>query len=191
MKRLLPLLCLFLIGCSTTRVQMDHDAHGAQRIDNPIIAIGQVSDSRKQKPNWLGVMRGGFGNSPKTIETPKPVAEIVRDDFRDELQQRGLLAGPDGAKYRLDVDMLRYECNQDLRSEAHIALKMTVVETKTDRAVFTDQITINDAEETRLTLLKGRFASAEELKTLAEKTLRRAIGDLFSNPKFTKLYSPR
>lgn len=181
-------VCLFLISCSTTPVQMRHEAYAGEKANNPIIAVGQFSDYRKHDPNWLGAIRGGFGNPLKTLETPKPVKEVVRDAFQDALKQRGLLASADDAKYRLNVDVLQYDCNQFVRKEAHIKLDVKVIDLANNQQVFSDHVAVDNVEGSLLSVKTGIFASTEELRILAEKTLAQAVNDVFNNPDFNRLY---
>ncbi|WP_296807738.1 SHOCT domain-containing protein [Thiocapsa sp.] len=187
-KVLFTLLCLALIGCSTTQVQMQHKSYRGERADNPIIAIGQFSDYRKHDANWLGAIRGGYGNPLKTLETPKPVKDIVRDAFQDGLRQRGILASADDAKYVLSVDVQQYDCNQYVRKESHIKLDIKVVDIKNNQQVFSDRIAIDNVEGSILSMKTGVFGSVEELKNLAEKTLAQAVDGALDSPGFTRLY---
>lgn len=187
-KVFFPLLYLALIGCSTTQVQMQHEPYGGEKTDNPIIAIGQFSDYRKHDPNWLGAIRGGYGNPLKTLETPKPVKDVVRDAFQDGLRQRGLLASADDAKYILNVDIQQYDCNQYVRKESHIKLDIKVVDIKSNQQVFSDRIAVDNVEGSILSMKTGVFGSVEELKNLAEKTLAQAVDNALDSPGFTILY---
>jgi hypothetical protein len=190
MKKIIPFLCLFLFGCSTTQVvQMNHERYTGQKINNPVVAIGQFSDYRKHASNWLGAIRGGYGNPLKTLETPKPVKDIIRDAFQDALKQREIIATLDSAKYLLNVDVLQYDCNQVLRKEAHIKLDVKVIDVNAKQQVFSDRIVVDNVEGSLLSMKTGIFASIDELKALAEKTLLQAINDLFSNPNFIRLCS--
>ncbi len=187
-KVLFTLLCITLIGCSTTQVQMQHKSYSGERADNPIIAIGQFSDYRKHDANWLGAIRGGYGNPLKTLETPKPVKDIVRDAFQDGLRQRGLLASADDAKYLLNVDVQQYDCNQYVRKESHIKLDVKVVDIRNNQQVFSDRIVVDNVEGSILSMKSGVFGSVEELKNLAEKTLGQAVDGALDSPGFTRLY---
>ncbi len=187
-KSVFLLLCLTLIGCSTTQVQMQHESYTGEKASNPIIAVGQFSDSRKHEANWLGAIRGGYGNPLKTLETSKPVKDVVRDAFQDALMQRGLLAGPDDAKYLLNVDVLQYDCNQYVRKESHVKLAVNVVDIESTQQVFSDRVVVDNVEGSILSLKTGVFASVDELKQLAELTLTQAVSNTLENPGIKRLY---
>jgi len=55
----------------------------------PVI-VGNFLDQRDVPANWLGAIRGGFGNPLKYLESDRPVAEIVKIAFIDGLQARGI-----------------------------------------------------------------------------------------------------
>lgn len=179
------------MGCSTTQVQMRHEKYTGEKANNPIIAIGQFSDYRKHGANWLGAIRGGYGNPLKTLETPRPVKEEVREVFQDALKQRGLYANPDNAKYMMNVDVLQYDCNQFVRKEAHVKLDVKVIDLSNNQQAFSDRIVVDNVEGSLLSVDTGVFGSVEVLRTLAEKTLMQAVNELFNNPNFTRLYAER
>jgi len=67
----------------------------------PVVAVMQVTDRRedgREDPNWIGTIRGGFGNPNKRLEAPVP--EVVRQAFVDALRARGLLAPAAEAVHR-------------------------------------------------------------------------------------------
>ncbi len=184
----LPLF-LLLCGCSTTQVRMDHEPYVGETFHNPIISIGQFSDHREHGANWLGAIRGGFGNPLKTLETPEPVKYVVRDAFENALKQRGLYSDFDDAKYVMNVDVIQYDCNQYVRKEAHIKLDVQMVDRVTNHEVYSDFVAVDNVEGSAISVQTGIFGSVEDLETLAEKTLAEAINDVFSNPALQRLYT--
>lgn len=181
----------FVIGCSTSQVQMDHKKYEGPKANNPVFSVGQFEDSRKHGSHWLGAIRGGFGNPLKTLETPKPVKDVVRDAFQDALKQRGIYAHLDNAKYILNVDVLQYDCNQYVRKEAHIKLNVIVVDSTTNKEVFSDYVVVDNVEGSIVSMKAGIFGSVEELKNLAEKTLTQAVNEVLRNPSLRRLYQQR
>jgi hypothetical protein len=167
---------------------MNPEAYVGQKINNPVMAVGQFTDHRGHGSHWLGAIRGGFGNPLKTIETQIPVKDVVQDTFQSALRQRGLYSDYDTAKYILNVDVLQYDCNQVGRKESHIKLDVLVANSETKQKVFSRHIVVDNVEGSVLSMKAGIFASVNDLKELARKTLSQAINDIFNNPNFKKLY---
>jgi hypothetical protein len=182
------LLTLVLVGCGTTQVRMEQQTYTGAKANHPVIAIGAFTDQRKHDPKWLGAIRGGFGNPLKTLETPKPVKDVVRDAFEQGLKQRGLLAIAGKATFTLNGDVVQYDCNQYVRKEAHVSLTMKLVNTATNREVYSKAIAIDHVEGSRMSMKTGIFASVDDLKALAERTLAQAVRDFFDDPGFKNIY---
>jgi len=167
---------------------MNHEAYVGQKINYPIMGVGQFTDYRGHGSNWLGAIRGGYGNPLKTIETNVPVKNIVKNAFQSALEQRGLYSNYETAKYILNVDVLQYDCNQLVRKESHIKLNVLITDSDTNQKVFSDHIIADNVEGSSLSIKTGIFASVNDLKELAEKTLSQAINNFFNNPNFKRLY---
>ena len=170
---------------TTHQVVLNHETYTGPKANNPVIAVGQFMDYRKPESHWLGFIRDGFGAPQKKLVTTKPVKDMVRDAFQDALKQRGLYSDLDNAKYILNVDVIRYDCNQLMRREAHIKLDVQIQDSATNQEVFLDHIVVDNTE---FTMATGIFASVEDLRKLTEKTLAQAVKDVFDNPNLKKLY---
>jgi len=57
--------------------------------------VGTFVDARGEPANWLGAIRGGFGNPLKNLESDRPVADIVGAAFADGLRARGVTVDPE------------------------------------------------------------------------------------------------
>ena len=90
-------IAVLLTGCcsSTHLVVLNHEQFMGPKANNPVIAVGQFTDSRKHGSNWLGAIRSGMGQPLKTLKTPQPVKDMVRDVFKDALKQRGIYSDLD------------------------------------------------------------------------------------------------
>lgn len=182
------LLAVALAACGTTQVKINHKRFTGPKENHPVIAIGNFSDLRNHEPRWLGAIPGGFGNAVKTLETSKPVKDIVRDAFAQALEQRGLAAPAGKEIYRLDGDVVQYDCNQYARREAHVSLTLKLVLAATGREVYSKAIAVDHVEGSRASLKTGIFASVDDLEALAERTLAQAVNDFFADPGFKRAY---
>jgi len=59
------------------------------------VNVGTFVDARGEPANWLGAIRGGFGNPLKNLESDRPVADIVGAAFADGLRARGVTVDPE------------------------------------------------------------------------------------------------
>lgn len=182
---------LFLSACSTTQVAVKQHQYNGEVHDRPIMIVGTVIDHREHAPNWLGAIRGGFGNPLKTLETDTPVNQVVADAVETGLRQRGLLSSGSDHQYRLSADLMQFDCNQYVRREAHIKLNVKVTDISSGKEVYSKLLVKDKVEGSVLSLKTGIFASTDDLLILAQKTLNQALEELFSDPDFSALYASR
>ena len=181
-----PILAIVVLsGCATTKVRMDYRSSKYEVLENAsIILVDEVNDHRKHDQRWLGAIRGGYGNPLKTLKTPKPVKDVVKDTFIDALKNRGLLASGDRIKYYLNVDVNQFDCNQYVRMEAHVKLSVKLIDAQNNNVVFSDFSSVDNVEGSVFSLKTGIFASTEALRKLAEKTLTQAIDEILNKRAF-------
>ena len=118
---LLAFASVLLFGaCSTTSVPLTYapgaDAPKAAAAGARVAAV-TFTDHRDEPPTYLGAIRGGFGNPLKTLESDRPVADVVQAAFVDGLKARGVATG--GASvaggFRLTGRVLQLDANQVAR----------------------------------------------------------------------------
>lgn len=142
------------------------------------MALGAVTDARQNGPNWLGAIRGGYGNPLKVLVTNGPVIAAVEAAFRDALGARALLAQQD-ARFRLDVRVERYDCNQFFPREAHLWMVVTLVDVASGAAAYEHRTHINKAEGG---ISAGIFSPVEPLRALANAALQEGIDQALDDP---------
>lgn len=171
-----------LNACSTTPVGMQYTAPSSSVSLKaaPVIGVGTVSDSRTNGPNWLGAIRGGSGNPLKTLETEKPVKDIVKDFLRQALDVNGLAAKGRG-KYSLDVNIAEFNCNQYMSSEAKVTLNVSLIDNGSHLPVYDKTFNSIKAQENGL-FDGGVFGSVEDLRKLANEALQDAIDQMLNDP---------
>jgi hypothetical protein len=185
MKRtILSLLAaLALSACGTTQTTIPYvPTSSPARQAAPVVALGTVTDARPNASttarNWVGTIRGGFGNPLKQLDTTAPVADVVRDAFRDALAARGLLAR-EGApvRHRLDVTIEQFNANQMIQRAAEARFAMTLADPRSDvtqwRGVGT--AAVNSTTAGAVLVGSGVFASLDELRLTAQRAMSEAI----------------
>jgi uncharacterized lipoprotein YajG len=186
-KTLIVLLSLVLTSaCSTTPVDVTYAPNSSivsATKAAPVVAIGSVSDGRKNDANWLGAIRGGFGNPIKVLETKGPVSDVVKKALVDGLASAHLLTVND-AKYALNVDVMRFDCNQYARREAHIILAVSLVNKASQQVVYSKTIKSDKVTGSIITFDAGVFASVDDLRQVANDVLQDAVDQLLSDQAF-------
>lgn len=162
-------------------VELSYVAPADVRQGEPSFVLGAVTDGREHGPNWLGAIRGGYGNPLKVLLTDGPVSQAVAAAVRDGLGARNLVAG-DGARFRLDVHVVQFDCNQYARKEAHIELALRLIDQATDAAAYEHNTRVDRVEGSVLSLRTGIFASTEELRALANAALQEAVDRALDDP---------
>lgn len=187
LRRFLALFLLALLAaCGTTAVDIGYTpptatvaAAGTPIVE--IVEIGEFSDQRGEPSTWLGAIRGGFGNPLKTLETSKPVANVVTDAFADGLAARGLLAPTGNGAYRLAGTIRAYDCNQVVRREANTDFDVSLIETATGRTVVSRPVKRSVVTGSIVSLQTGVFASVEDLRAVAAQVLRESVDEVLDS----------
>jgi hypothetical protein len=159
------------------------DLEKAASAGSPTVGIGTVTDDRKEGPQWLGAIRGGLGNPLKTLETEEPVSDVVKNTLKDGLTARGLFAKSQ-PKYILNIDMMRFDCNQYARREAHILLDVLLVDAVTQQNIYNKTLKSDKVTGSIVTFDAGLFASVDDLRQVANDVLQDAIDQLLHDPEF-------
>ena len=130
-KKLSIALALSLLAaCSTTNVGLKYAPQAAvKKVANagPAVTIGDFLDQREDASNWLGAIRGGYGNPLKNLEADRPVAEMVKAAFSEALRARGINIGEAGRNQITGV-VKRLDCNQYVRREAYADIEIAVLD---------------------------------------------------------------
>ena len=185
---LATLVVLFLSGCSTNTVHLTYNTSvvaSQQAVTASSVEILSVSDSRKHASNWLGAIRGGFGNPLKTLTTDVPVKNVVENAFTAALKARGLLASTGGV-YGMQVVVNQFDCNQYVRREAHVRLHVSMVKLASGQQIYARDIRVDKVTGSMITFNVGIFAAVEDLRKLANQALQEAVDQALDDPQFNR-----
>ena len=82
---------LFLSGCSTHMTRVEYEGTGVNpKVATPSINEIIVSDERGTESDWLGAIRGGYGNRLKTLRTEESTDIVVDSMYTDSLIKSGI-----------------------------------------------------------------------------------------------------
>lgn len=176
------LLLTTLAGCSTHMSRIEYQSTG-----NPALAgqqqISQVEviDDRGTEKNWLGAIRGGYGNRLKTLRTEKPTDQVVKDVYIQALKGSKLYTSANKGDYRLRVVLSKFDCSYYFNREAHAHFTVSLFENGTNKEVFTKSYR---ADEVEGGVGAGIFGDVDTLRQLAERTLNKAVDSHLQDPNF-------
>jgi uncharacterized lipoprotein YajG len=174
----IALFCsLVLAACGTTSVGLKYapsaTPNKAAASARPV-NVGTFVDARGEPANWLGAIRGGFGNPLKNLESDKPVADIVGTAFADGLRARGVTVDPGGTAGRVSGTIKKLDCNQYVRREANAEIEIRVTGAAGE-VRLTKTYAAAKVDGSLLSLSTGVFASVDDLRVTLEATLREVI----------------
>ena len=182
------------VGCAAiTRVSLDDAPPITAPItaqSRPLVAVGSFVDGRGKATNWVGVIRGGYGNPLKSLESVEPVRDVVAKAFANGLRARGILADKGGAPYILSGVVRRLDANQYIRQEANAELQIVLTEASSGRELYSQTYRNANVEGSLIarwllpTFDTGILGSVEKLRALTAKTLREAVGAALDDPAF-------
>ena len=175
-------LAFLALGCSTTYVPLRYEAAAPHTgPDTPLVSVGAIQEGRNISygPDWLGAIRGGYGNELKRLRTQKPTTEVVQEALADGLRARGVYAEPGQGKYSIEGTLTKLDCSEYFNLEAHAHADIRVVETSSHALLYSRSY---QADETEGGFGAGIFASVETLRVLAEKTLRELVDQVLDDP---------
>lgn len=128
-------------------------------------------------------MRGGFGNSLKTIETAEPVQEEIDHAFEEALRQRGLLAGRDAGNDTLGVTIWRVDCSQYVRREARTDFQIVLMDSS-GRAIYQNNVQVTVVSGSKLAINVGIFVRSDELRAVAIEAMTKTIDQALDKSGF-------
>jgi hypothetical protein len=177
------MFAISLASCTTTIVDLPYvSAPGTTAVTStPIIEMGSVIDERTNGNHSLGAIRNGFGGSLKILETQPPVAEVVKLAFEEGLSARSLAAPVGRGKYQLNVTILKFDCSQYVRREAHARFLVLLVAVS-GKSKYEHETVANEVEGSRFALDTDVFASVEDLRKVANELLQRAVDETLDDP---------
>ena len=174
---------LALCGCTSNSVSSLHYTAGGAVQAVSVATVGGVTatDQRKEAPNRIATIMGGYGNPLKTLDTTKPVKDELADAFVEGLRARGMLAANDQAPFHLALTLRRFDSDQYIGRGARIDLTMAVID-KTGRTIFEDAA--KDEESESAFAESGIFGKIEALQHLCEVVMDRSVDKLLDSPRF-------
>ena len=185
MRNTVLLLALFAAGCSSTATNLSYNPPRPPMVHAgaPAILTVTVSDNRADEsdPNYVGAIRGGFGNPLKTITSKRPIAVEVQEAFQQALTARHILG--EGGRDRLVVQVTKLSGNQYVRRDARAAFNLQILDAS-GRTIYQDAVDVNRINGSVITFDAGIFASTDDLLAITRQAMTDAIDQALDKPGF-------
>ncbi|WP_084420685.1 YajG family lipoprotein [Henriciella litoralis] len=175
---------LMATACASSRpVTLAYDTTSVQPYEgSKTVAMGTVIDERGNGTNWLGAIRGGYGNPLKVLETDEPVNNVVADLILEGMKARGMAGSNAKSPFELNFIINTLSSSQYARREAHADIIGILTDRDAGKPVYTAQGTADNVDGSALSMKTGVFADPEELRALLNTTLQQAIDNLLDDP---------
>ncbi|WP_424671866.1 hypothetical protein [Candidatus Binatus sp.] len=143
--------------------------------------VGPFADDRGTNANWLGAIRGGYGNPLKKLHTDRPVSEVVEQAFTDALKTRQLLGVRQKSNVEIAGDVIKFDCNYYFRREAHAHLLVKVLSLPSHNQVF---LRVYRTDNVEGGWGAGIFGNTDELAQFAQRTLNETVDKVLADLEF-------
>jgi uncharacterized lipoprotein YajG len=184
--RLFIFLLLPAIGlavCSATTSSLSYTPPtGVITAAVPVISAVTATDQRKEAPNRLATIMGGFGNPLKTLDTSRPVKDEVAAAFADGLRARGLLQTDGRGPFQIQLLIRKFDADMIMGRTARIDLDLTVIDQASQQVIYQD--TVQDQRSDFALFATGVFANIEDLQKLAQTVLDATVNRMLDKPEF-------
>ena len=157
------IMVCWLTGCSTINVNIDYERGELVEPIEPKAAkikIGQFSDRRPHKPNWLGEVRSQYHFPKSIVATRQPVSTIVRDIILKAAEDRGMIGTrSEPPIYQLYGQIMKLDgmATDPAIIHAHLVIRLFDLENSRDVYVADHEITQADRTKPDSALRLGNY----------------------------------
>jgi hypothetical protein len=184
-------VALIISGCSAHMEKIAYEGAGFELLNaEPLVESVIVSDERGTDGDWLGAIRGGYGNRLKTLRTEEPTSRVVEKMYRDALVKSNLLSLSVGAPLALKVVIVKFDCSYAFNKEAHANVNVSLVDNATSFIIFYKSYKTDEVEPG---VSAGIFGDVDALRNTAETAMNKVIDKMLSDEEFIDalLYSSK
>jgi YajG family uncharacterized lipoprotein/putative oligomerization/nucleic acid binding protein len=187
-----PLLSIFVLlsicGCSTHMTKIEYEGTGNSSASNqPTINSVIVTDQRGTESNWLGAIRGGYGNVLKTLKTEESTDIMVDKIFTDALSISGILYDSKDAPYKLQIVITKFDCSYYFNREAHAHVEASLIDNRSSQPKFSKAY---KTDKTEGGVGAGVFGDVDTLRNLAETAMNETVDKMLNDPEFIQALEP-
>ena len=178
-----------LSGCWTTHLSLKYQPPlkvTPAAAGTPTIMVGTFADMRGYKPNWIGRIRGTFGNSLEKLVVDETVATLVQTQFRDGLRARQFPVVDADAVYEISGSIRKLSSIQYVHLETSVEIEVRLRRLSTGEPIFTHTYSFQAVEASRAYSVQAVESArpVDAIRTLTEKTLRDVVNQALDDPAF-------
>lgn len=175
--------CFLLISaCSTHMTKVEYEGNGQTAGETePVVGQVVVSDSRGTESNWLGAIRGGYGNRLKTLRTDESTDVMVDRMYTSALGRAGIYSSSDTAPFQLNIQITKFDCSYYFNREAHAHVNVSL-KRNLDALVSFEKSYKTDLAESGVGA--GIFGDVDTLRDLAEDAMNQTIDKMLGDTEF-------
>jgi uncharacterized lipoprotein YajG len=174
-----------LSGCWTTHFSLKYQPPPKvtpAAAGTPTIMVGTFADMRGYKPNWIGRIRGTFGNSLERLVVDESVATLVQNQFRDGLRARQVTVVDAGAPFEISGVIRKLTSLQYVHVETNVEIEVRLRRVSSGDAIFTRTYSAKAVETAR---------PVQAIRALTEKTLGDVVNQALDDPAFRGALHPQ
>ncbi len=184
-------IMIFLVvlsGCSTHASKVEYEGAGIDPSQvEPTVTEIIVSDERRTDSDWLGAIRGGYGNVLKTLRTEESTDAVVDKIYTAALNKSGIMSNTDDAPYSLRVAISKFDCSYYFNREAHAHVDVSLIVNDSSKIKFSKSYK-SDLVESGVGA--GIFGDVDTLRDLAEKAMNETVDKMLQDPEFIAALLP-
>jgi hypothetical protein len=185
-----------LSGCWTTHFALKYQASPKvtpAAAGTPSIMVGTFADVRGYKPNWIGRIRGTFGNSLEKLVVDESVATLVQTQFRDGLLARQFAVVKADAVLEISGVIRKLSSIQYVHLETDVEIEVQLRRLPTGDQVFTHTYSVKAVEASRAYTVQAVESArpVDAIRALTEKTLRDVVNQALDDPAFREALRPQ
>jgi len=177
-------------GCSSHTMALKYEQSSllASSTASRKAQVGIVVDNRGTADNWLGAIRGGYGNPLKKLYTEGSTATVVRKAFEDALGARGFLGTSENSDLRIDVSLTKFDASYYFNKEAHAHFTMSLIHKPSSNVLFSREYRTDNKKGGAGA---GIFGDVNALASFANETLNQTIDKALNDPDFLAALNTR
>ncbi len=186
---------VMLSGCWTTHLVLKYQAPPdvtPAAAGTPTLMVGAFADMRGYKPNWIGRIRGTFGNSLEKLVVDESVATLVQTQFRDGLLARQFPVVDADAAFEISGVIRKLSSIQYVHVETDVEIEVQLRRLSTQEAIFTHTYSAHAVQASRAYTVQAVESArpVDAIRTLTQKTLRDVVNQVLDDPALRQVLRP-
>jgi uncharacterized lipoprotein YajG len=187
---------VILSGCWTTHLALKYQAPPnvtPAPAGAPALMVGTFMDMRGYKPNWIGRIRGTFGNSLERLVVDESVATLVQTQFRDGLLARQFPVVDGDAVCEISGVIRKLSSIQYVHVETDVEIEVQLRRLSTREPIFTHTYSAEAVQASRAYTVQAVESArpVDEIRALTQKTLRDVVNQALDDPAFREALRPQ